>query len=117
MTIKLIIFLFRRSDLSRKEFLTQWGDERFTSIGKKIPGLKQWVQNHVISEEEERMPDGIADMWFEDTEALRAALDSAEFGATREAARSFLDPARSVAVVVEEKIVLDLNQAGLPPAR
>lgn len=117
MTVKLIIFLFRRSDLSREEFLTQWGDERFTSIGKRIPGLKKWVQNHVISEEAERVPDGIAGMWFEDMEALHAALNSSEFGATREASRSFLDPAKSVAVVVEEKIVLDQSQAGLPPAR
>lgn len=106
MSAKLMFVLFRRSDLSRDACLKQWNGERHCAISGKIPGLRRWTQNHVVSEEGERLPDGIGELWFDDREALQAAMGSAEMGAAVEDATTFLDMDRTYAVVVEEKPVL-----------
>ena len=71
MSAKLIFVIFRRSDLSRDEFFEQWNGEQHGAIFRKVPGLRKWTQNHVVSEEEERMADGIGELWFDDMEVLQ----------------------------------------------
>ncbi len=52
------------------------------------------------------MPDGIGELWFDDVEALQAAMNSPEKGAAVEDAKNFLDMEKSYAVVVDEKAVI-----------
>ena len=52
------------------------------------------------------MPDGIGELWFDDMEALQAAMNSAEMGAAVDDAKNFLDMDKTYAVVVDEKTVI-----------
>lgn len=106
MAAKLIFVVFRKSDLSREECLAQWNGEEHDTVVRKMPGLRKWVQNHVISEDREGAPDGIGELWFDNTDALEAAMGSAEMGQAAESAKKFLDMERTYAVVVEEKVVI-----------
>lgn len=106
MAAKAIFVIFSRSDMSRGECLEQWNGERHGAIVRKTPGLRRWTQNHVVSEEGERMPDGIGELWFDDVEALQAAMNSPEMGAAVEDAKNFLDMEKTYAVVVDEKAVI-----------
>jgi uncharacterized protein (TIGR02118 family) len=106
MAAKVMFVIFRRSDISRDECHEQWNGERHGAIVRKTPGLRRWTQNHVVSEEGERMPDGIGELWFDDMEALQAAMNSAEMGAAVEDATNFLDMDKTYAVVVDEKPII-----------
>ncbi|TDI42487.1 MAG: EthD family reductase, partial [Acidobacteria bacterium] len=113
MAAKVIFVIFRRSDLAREACLEQWNGERHGAVVRKTPGLRKWTQNHVVSEEGERMPDGIGELWFDDMEALQAAMNSAEMGAAVEDAKNFLDMDKTYAVVVDEKKCLLRKICGL----
>ena len=70
--VKLFSMLKRRSGLSREEFLQYWREVHAPLAIKMLPGLKKYVQNHPVDMPEfESEIDGIAEVWFEDLEALR----------------------------------------------
>ena len=52
------------------------------------------------------MPVGIGELWFENAQALSAAMKSPEMAAAGEDAKRFLDMAKTYAVVVEEETVI-----------
>lgn len=106
MAAKLMFVIFRRSDLSREECLKEWSGVRHSGVVGQTPGLRKWTQNHVVSEEGERIPDGIGELWFDDMETLQRAMNSPAMGAAVEDANRFLDMDRTYAVVVEEKCII-----------
>jgi len=106
MAAKVMFVIFRRSDLSHKECLSQWSGDRHCMVVRKTPGLTKWVQNHVVSEDPEGAPDGIGELWFNNIEALQTAMSSAEMGSAVEDAKSFLDMDKTYALVVDEKMVI-----------
>jgi uncharacterized protein (TIGR02118 family) len=100
--VKVVFVLFRRADLTHEQSLAEWNGKRHTSIVGKIPGLKKWVQNHVISVPGDPAPDGIGELRFDNTEAM----NSPEMAAAVEDAKNFLDMERTYALVVDEKAVI-----------
>jgi uncharacterized protein (TIGR02118 family) len=106
MVAKVMFVVFRRSDLTRDECLEQWNGERHGTVVRNTPGLRKWTQNEVVSEEGERIPDGIGELWFDDMDALQAAMNSAEMGAAVEDAKNFLDMDKTYTVVVDEKDII-----------
>jgi uncharacterized protein (TIGR02118 family) len=70
------------------------------------PGLTKWVQNHVASTAGEAAPDGIGELWFDNTRALERAMNSPEMAAAIEDAGRFLDMQRTYALTVEDKTVI-----------
>jgi len=105
-TMKVVFVLFRRADLTHEQSLAEWNGERHTSIVRKIPGLKKWVQNHVISAPSEAAPDGIGELWFDNAEAMEQAMNSPEMAAAVEDAKNFLEMERTYALVVDGKTVI-----------
>lgn len=104
--MKVVFVLFRRADVTHARSLAEWSGERHTSIVKRLPGLKRWVQNHVVTVPNEAAADGIGELWFETTQAMERAMNSPEMAAAVEDAKSFLDMSRSYALVVEENTVI-----------
>ncbi len=100
--MKVLFVLFKKPDLSHERCLAEWSGERHTSIVKKIPGLKKWVQNHVGTLPNEAAADGIGELWFDSSDSMQ----SAEMGAAVEDAKRFLDMDKTYALVVEEKRIL-----------
>lgn len=72
----------------------------------KMPGLIKWVQNHVISEDRQGAPDGIGELWFNDTEALETAMNSGQMASAIEDAKNFFDMDKTYALAVDEKIII-----------
>lgn len=106
MAAKVTFVIFRRSDLTRDQYLDQWKGERHGALVRKTPGLRKWKHNDVVPEEGERTPDGIGELWFDHMDALQAGMKSAEMGAAVEDAKHFLDMDKTYAVVVDEKSLI-----------
>ena len=104
--MKVLFVLFRRPDLTHAQALAEWSGSSHTSIVRDVPGLKKWVQNHVVQAPSEAAADGIGELWFDGTEAMDKAMNSPQMGAAVEDAKRFLDMQRTYALVVHEKTVI-----------
>jgi uncharacterized protein (TIGR02118 family) len=109
--MKVLFVLYRRSDLTHEQALAEWSGPRHTSIVREVPGLRKWVQNHVVQLPSEAAADGIGELWFDNAEAMEQAMKSPQMGAAVEDAKRFLDMQRTYALVVQEKTVIEQQLA------
>jgi uncharacterized protein (TIGR02118 family) len=104
--IKLVYCISRRPDLSPEEFSTYWL-EVHGPIGRRIPGLKRLVQSHALEGQSNGF-DGMAELWFEDVEALEQARQSQERRASSADEKNFVDASKTTLfVTVEHEIGTD----------
>ncbi len=69
---KLLSVLQRRGDLTRQEFLKYWKEKHGPLAMKIVPGLRRYAQNHPADVPGvESDIDGIAELWFDDLQAVR----------------------------------------------
>jgi uncharacterized protein (TIGR02118 family) len=102
--IKLVYCITRKPDLSQDEFSNYWHDVH-GPIGRRIPGLPRLVQSHpVLPPAGYRMDfDGMAELWFDDLEALSVARASPEWQASSDDEANFIDATRTALFVTEER--------------
>jgi uncharacterized protein (TIGR02118 family) len=93
--VKLIFVLRKNPALEDARFFAHWlkphGD-----LGRKIPGLRRYVQNHGLKEAAQysaNVYDGWAEMWFDDLDALYAAAATEEWRALEADAHQGVDGA------------------------
>jgi len=122
--IKLVFCLRRRADLSREEFQRYWREAHAPLVRERSPalGIRRYVQVHTLPagtsaalatsravEEDEY--DGVAELWWDSSESLAAAVATPEgqrAGAELlEDERRFIDLARSPIFLAEERVVVD----------
>ena len=104
MVVKLVYCITRRPGMSVDEFSRYWR-EIHGPIGRRIPGLRRLVQSHPIPDPDEMGPppfDGMAELWFDDLAALRAARHSAEWKASSDDEANFVDETRTALFLTEE---------------
>lgn len=107
--MKLIYCISKRPELSVEEFQRYWR-ETHGPIAGRIPGLRRYVQCHVVPELYGRQApayDGAAELWFDDLDALRAAMQSPEVKAALEDEQHFIDHSRVASFVTIEKSVIE----------
>jgi uncharacterized protein (TIGR02118 family) len=108
--VKLIYCINRLPGISVEDFQRYWR-ETHAPIAAAIPGVRRYVQCHVLPELYDRhaVPpyDGAAELWFDDMDALRAAMRSPEVEAAREDERNFIDHSRVALFITEENIVVE----------
>jgi uncharacterized protein (TIGR02118 family) len=108
--VKLIYCISKKPELSVDEFQRYWRDVHGPIAGK-IPGLRRYVQCHVAPElygrETQPSYDGAAELWFDDLEAMRAAMRSPEVAAAMEDEKKFIDHTRVASFVTIEKPVVE----------
>lgn len=108
--VKLIYCISKKPGLSVEEFQTYWR-ETHGPIAAKIPGLRRYVQCHTAPKLYGREPaprfDGAAELWFDDLDAMRAAMASPETKAAIEDERNFIDHSRVASFVTIEKPVVE----------
>ena len=76
--VKLIILLKRHPESTHEEFMKHWKEEHGPLAIKMIPGLKKYVQNHLVNLPGMRYEvDGIAELWFDDVDAFNNYLNMA----------------------------------------
>jgi uncharacterized protein (TIGR02118 family) len=107
--IKSIAVAHRKSGMSVEEFSRYWKDVHAPLAARVIPGMRKYVQNHVIT-----LPgqppdaDGIVEMWWDDVEAFRkfSAWVKTDAGkALRDDSDKFNDMTNSKLWLVEEHII------------
>jgi uncharacterized protein (TIGR02118 family) len=120
--VKLIFCLHRRQDISEEEFHRYWRDEHGPLVARHASalGIRRYVQLHRVGgpvngvlSASRGTPDGydgVAELWFDDADALvdAAGTDEGRRAAAELAAdeERFIDHSRSPLFVAEEQTVI-----------
>ena len=107
--IKLVYCLTKKPGLSDEKFFDYW-KHIHGPIGARIPGVRKLVQSHryVVPGDEHRPDyDGMAELWFDNEDALLAARQSPEWKASTRDEVKFIDHSRVAYFVCEEHTILD----------
>ena len=107
--VKLMAFLPRKRGISPEVFQEHWRTKH-AEIVVRLPGLRRYVQCHtLLSGYARRSPrwDGVAEAWFDDTDAMRALADAPAYRNVRADEPGFLDVEAMSSVITEEHLILD----------
>ncbi len=102
--IKLVYCITKKPGLTDEEFFRYW-EQVHGPIGRRIPHLRRLVQSHRLNVPGDPVRpdyDGMAELWFDDVEALLAARQSPEWKASTEDEKYFVDHTKVAYFVSEE---------------
>ena len=106
--VKQVSFFRRRPDISVDAFQAHWRGQHADFV-RQLPGIRRYVQNHVIPEGYTQGGadyDGVAEAWFDDTDAMRATLGTPEYEAIRADEVHFIDAESMGTILCDEEFVL-----------
>ena len=107
--VKVITFLKRKAGMPVEEFQRYWWT-RHPEVVTRLPGVRRYVQSHALLSlygKDEPVYDGIAEVWADDTGALRAMTRSpAHAGVQADEAR-FIDRTSMGVIITEEHVIKD----------
>ena len=108
--IKVVGLLTRKADLSHEQFVRHWL-EVHGPLAHAVPGVRRYVQSHIIGArtrpdipETEVEIDGIAELWYDDQDALARAAASPEMKRLTDDGALFIGSIKSY--IVEEKQII-----------
>src|SRR5579862_543979 len=112
--IKTIGLLTRKDGFTHAQFVRHWV-EVHAPLAHAVPGLRRYVQNHIVDERErpdipttEVTVDGVAELWFDDRAAMARA------NASPEAKRLHADGALFIGgiktFIIEEKVIIPISE-------
>ena len=113
--IKTVSLLTRKLGMTHEQFTTHWV-ETHAPLAHAVPGLRRYVQSHIL--EQPTRPDipttdievdGIAELWYDDRDAMARALASPAAKALHADGALFIG--RIKTFTVEERVIVP------PPAR
>ena len=107
--IKVVYCISKKSGMTDEEFFHYWKDVH-GPIGARIPGLRRLVQSHRRSLPGDKYQsdyDGMAELWFDNVDALLSARESSEWRAASEDEVNFVDHKRVAYFVSEEHVILE----------
>ena len=107
--IKVMSAFKRKEGMDVETFQAYWRDVH-GPIAQSLPGLRRYVQNHTILSGYKRgepAVDGVAELWFDDTAALRALAPSEQLRHTRNDHANFMDDTSYREVVTEDVVIKD----------
>ena len=108
--IKSISLLTRKAEFTHEQFVKHWL-EIHAPLAHAVPGIRRYVQSHIL--DEQRRPDipsldvdvdGIAELWYDDREAMARAMASPEAKALHADGALFIG--RIKTFTVEEKVII-----------
>lgn len=121
--IKFVYCVARRQDISADEFHRYWLEEHGALVRSYMAVLKarRYTQSHTLETEANRLIreargtgepfDGIAEVWWDNTETLAAAMNSPEAQAAGKALiedeAKFIDFTRSAVFLTEEYVIFE----------
>ena len=107
--IKLVYCITKKEGLTDEEFFHYW-ESIHGPIGARIPGLRKLVQSRRLNLRGHSCRpdyDGMAELWFDDMEALLAARKSPEWRTSTQDEENFIDHNKIAYFVSEERIILN----------
>jgi len=105
--IRAVTYLKRRPGMPVEEFQTYWRTKH-PEVVKKLPGLRRYVQSHTRRggyEKREPAYDGIAEVWFDDTKALRALRETTEMAAVQADEVRFIDRITMGLIITDDHVI------------
>jgi uncharacterized protein (TIGR02118 family) len=103
---KMIGLMVRRSDMSPEEWRKYWNTTH-AEITAKVPGLRLYVQNMCLPDENGQPPyDGVAVLGWDDDESMAESLATPEWAAVMDDVPKFVDTDRAVIMVGEDNVVV-----------
>lgn len=111
---KVITLFKRRVGMSLAEFEAYW-IERHAPIVCRLPQVRRYVQSQTIAggyRKGEPAIDGMAELWFDDTAALKALAGSAELAAVMADECNLMDLTSRCEIVTEDVVIKD---GAIPP--
>jgi uncharacterized protein (TIGR02118 family) len=111
--IKSVGLLTRKDGFTHEQFVRHWY-EVHAPLAHAVPGVRRYVQSHILAER--TRPDiattaveidGIAELWYDDIEAMERA--NASPAAKRLHADGALFIGRIKSFVVEEKVIIPVS--------
>ncbi len=112
--VKVITFLKRKVGMPVEEFQSYWRT-RHPEVVTRLPGVRRYVQSHAILSihgHEDPIYDGIAEVWADDTDALRAMTRSPGHAAVQADEARFIDRASIGVIITEDHVIKD---GAVPP--
>ncbi len=106
--IKLVYCITEKRGLTDEEFFHYWQNIH-GPIGGRIPRLRKLTQSHRITMPGDSRPpdfDGMAELWFDDIDALFAARQSPEWQAATADEANFIDLNRVAYFISQERVIL-----------
>jgi uncharacterized protein (TIGR02118 family) len=107
--VKVLTFLKRKAGMPVDEFQTYWRTQH-PKVVMRLPGIRRYVQSHVPAEtyaKREPVYDGIAEVWADDTDALRAMTRSPVHPDLVADEARFIDRGQMGVIVTEDHVVKD----------
>jgi uncharacterized protein (TIGR02118 family) len=107
--LKLIYCITKKPGLTDAEFFDYWLNVH-GPIGRRIPHLRRLVQSHRVTVPGDGTTpsfDGMAELWFDNAEALLAARQSPEWQASTADEANFIDHTRVAYFVSQEYVIGD----------
>jgi uncharacterized protein (TIGR02118 family) len=105
-----MVALVRRLASVDAEFFHKYWRETHGPLAANIPQMRRYVQSHVRASayRDGRTPlwDGAAEVWFEDTAAMRESEKTAQYRAVRNDEPNFLDQARTSFIITRERVII-----------
>lgn len=89
MPVKIVALIKALPELSRVEFLRYWQQEHPTVVWQ-LPGLRAYRQSPAVEHRRAWPFDGMAELWFDSLDDLRAAFASPHAQAVHEHEKHFL---------------------------
>ena len=105
--LKQLSIFRRREDLSQEAFRDYWRN-RHPEVVTRLPGIRRYVQNHVTAVlRGDPGWDGIAEVWFDDIERMRANAGSPVLADIRADEANFIAAGSMVSIVTDEHAFVD----------
>jgi uncharacterized protein (TIGR02118 family) len=103
--LKFMVVLYRKPGMTEEEF-HRFLREVHAAMALKIPGLRRYVQNHVVPDTQRKHPgwEAIVELYFDDWESMEAAWATREGEAATADIAEFADLSRTTWSVVEEEM-------------
>src|SRR5215470_5703622 len=107
--VKAISFFKRKRGMTVEAFQSYWRASH-PEVVVKLPGLRRYVQSHTLLagyRKGEPIYDGIAEIWFDDTGAMRALAGTAAYAAVRADEGKFIEGSTMGLIITEEHVIKD----------
>ena len=107
--VKVVTFLKRKAGMSVEDFQRYWRTRHPAAV-VRLPGIRRYVQSHTLASsyrKGEPVYDGIAEVWADGTDALRAMTRSPDNAGVQADEAQFIDRTTMGFLVTEEQVVVD----------
>jgi len=107
--VKVITFIKRKPGMPVEEFQGYWR-ARHPEVVTRLPGVRRYVQSHTLLSTYERGEptyDGIAEVWADDTDALRAMTRSPGNADVQADEARFIDRPTMGVIITEDHVLKD----------